>query len=825
MNSSLTVTLSGAVFWALAALQAPAAATAPPPQANGVRTMERIPLVPNAGGPLVSQNRYSPDDFGYVDPNPPGYHPLGQSTTRLITRDEIFIAQPDRGATGAESTLFDDARTGHADLGLNYGLAGALVRSTVAGNVDADAADELVVLTQGLDRDRFHLAVFDGAGQQGTPALQLEIFRPFDEDCVEGRVTLGDVDGDGRNEILVAGRPGYPGETHHGGWIRVYDDVVDGGALLFEAPYGFLCSDVQVIAADIDGDGVDEIAMFGENAIYGQLWILPFDDAAADVPFAQLGGWMTMESLGSEKIQGRIIAGDYTGDGKEELGVVSMVSRDEGSQQRLSLAIHLTAFSDQGFTSLPRFYSDRGLHAQNHAADLHRDWDAVNRRLGGGARDEVVTFSVQPGGRFRPDSFRFNPNAQDWTINPPGPRLVAPGPMVVKIEAGDVDADGSEEVVVATQFAIGGQAFLRPRVFDWSPSGISQTLLAEQNSLNGRIYPPTLAVADVDFDGLTIQATGGQEVTLADPIPLVLLTAPPTKSGIDQDYSVCTTSYKSSTTSEVSLGVTTSTAISFYSGVTTGPLSDFASAAVTQSLETELTKNEVTTSSTTTFRTNVAGHAEDVMVFQGTLYHGYEYEIISAGDPEDVGKLLVLSVPVGTREYQWSADLYNQTVEPAHRIPSVLRPHTIGDPSTYRTEAQLDAHRAPFVGWRDVSDETVPQSGQRGLGFALTERQTTEEERSISHGVDADFSVGFNAFGGSYSVTSGSMVSVSVEETAEYSGNLGAINDVNDYFTWQYSAGLCMYHYGMDAATNDPIDGAIPFQVVTYWVDPFGNGY
>jgi hypothetical protein len=823
MNLPQIATVTGAALASLATLQTPAVASLP--QANTIRSRERIPIVPDAGGPAIHQTRYSPDDFGYVDPNPAGYHPLGAETTRLITRDEIFVAQPDRGASGTTSTLVDDERTGYADLGLSYGLEGARVRSTAAGNVDGDMDDELVVLLQDQALDQFHLAVYDGAGAPGAPSFELEIYRPFGEDCVEGRVTLGDVDGDGRDEFLVAGRPGYLSETHNGGWVRVYDDVVDDGGLMFETPYGFLCSDVQVIAADVDGDGRDEIAMFGENALYGDLWILPFDDAAADVPFQQLGSWIRMESLGSAKVQGRIVAGDYTGDGKDELGVVSMVSRNEGSQQRLTLALHLTAYDGTGFSSFPRLLSGRGLHPQDQAADLHRAFDAVNRRVGGGARDEIVTFGVQPGGRFRPDSFRFNPGANDWTINQPGPALDAPGPMVVTIDAGDVDADGVEEVVVASQFAVGGLGILRPRLFDWTPSGITQTLLAEQNSLNPRIYPPVLAVADLDSDGLIIQATGGQEITLADPIPLVLLTAPPTKSGIDQNYAACSTSYKSSTTSEVSLGVTTTTAISFYSGVTTGPLSDFASAAVTQSLETELTKNEVTTTSTTTFRTNVAGHAEDVMVFQGTLYHGYEYEILRAGDPADVGKRLVISVPVGTREYQWSADLYNQTVDAPHRIPSILRPHTIGDPSTYRTEAQLDVHRAPFVGWRDVSDETVPQSGQRGLGFALTERQTTEEERSITLGVDADFSVGFNAFGGSYSVTSGSMFSVSVEETAEYAGNLGAINDVTDYFRWQYSAGLCMYHYGMDAVTHEPIAGATPFQVVTYWVDPFGAGY
>ncbi|WP_145201627.1 FG-GAP repeat domain-containing protein [Planctomycetes bacterium Poly30] len=777
---------------------------------------------------LLQRLHYTVDAFGYDDPHPPGYHPLGEDTVGLLQRSEIFIAQPDRGPGDSVADLLDDAGTSYAIRATetDFVLATGRIRATTAGNVDSDVEDELIVLMQDPALDRFHLQVFDSPAPTATAIMTVEIVRPFGEDCVDGRLSVGDVDGDGRDEILVTGRPQLLGIPEYAGWLRVYDDVEDGGGLLFETAYGFRNTDVTAVAADIDGDGVDEVAMFGENSHYGDLWILPFDDAAAAAPFAQLGDWFRAEAFGITEIQGRLTAGDYDGNGVEELAVVSMVANPSGGGRRLTMGIRGVFLNGAGqLETVSLHSSDRGQHSLGGAFELHRSWDAVTRSDGPGSLDTIVTVAVLGSGAFRPDTHRWNSATASWSTTPSGNVFFASGPLRIKLEAGDVDADGADEVVVGSQFAIGGEGILRARILDWSQGAVSTTELPERISLNQRVYPPSLAVGDFDGDGLIIRSTGIEQITLADPIPLVLLTAPPTRGGIDQDYDSCETSYQNSTSQEVSLGVTTSAAFSFYTGVTTGPLSDFASAEVKQTLEQVLTKNDVSTSSTTVFRTNTAGHAEDVMVFQGTLFHGYEYEVVSASDPDDVGKRMVLSIPVGTREYQWSADLYNQVVGPALAIPTDLRPHTVGDPASYRSLVELDAHRQPFVGWRDHSVVTVPQSGSTRLGFALTERQTTEEERSLSIGIDADFSVGFASFGSSASVTGGSMYSVSVEETAEYSGTLGAIGDPSDYFRWQYEAGLCMYHYGMDATSGQAQPGVTPFQVVTYWVNAFGSGY
>ncbi len=113
------------------------------------------------------------------------------------------------------------------------------------GNVDGDAESETVVGT-GPDRDP-HVRVFD------ANKTRLAGFLAYNQTFQGGvDVATGDVDGDGRDEIITAA--GIGGGAH----IKVFE--LDGNMIGSFGAYqtGFK-SAVNVSSADVDGDGTDEI--------------------------------------------------------------------------------------------------------------------------------------------------------------------------------------------------------------------------------------------------------------------------------------------------------------------------------------------------------------------------------------------------------------------------------------------------------------------------------------------------------------------------------------------------------------------------------------
>lgn len=134
----------------------------------------------------------------------------------------------------------------------------------------------------------------------------------------------GDVDGDGRDELLV----GLGAEAQ--GWLQVLDDKLRGFAPYAGAPAGNGFVDLGVsrallpAAGDVDGDGRDEIIVGYENTGTG-VTILddaltgfdPFDDGRADSKGSvSLTSWNQYVSSSATT---RPASGDVDGDGLDEI--------------------------------------------------------------------------------------------------------------------------------------------------------------------------------------------------------------------------------------------------------------------------------------------------------------------------------------------------------------------------------------------------------------------------------------------------------------------------------------------------------------------------
>jgi len=95
-----------------------------------------------------------------------------------------------------------------------------------------------------------HVRAFDGNGTPRSTGF-------FAEPGTSGqRVAVGDVDGDGKDEIVTASGPGVRGA------VRVFSITILGGAVLEATlfPYGpFWMGGVSVAVGDVDGDGMGDI--------------------------------------------------------------------------------------------------------------------------------------------------------------------------------------------------------------------------------------------------------------------------------------------------------------------------------------------------------------------------------------------------------------------------------------------------------------------------------------------------------------------------------------------------------------------------------------
>jgi hypothetical protein len=221
--------------------------------------------------------------------------------------DEVIVGR-DAGLN-ERYFVFDDATAGFAELqagGSDWGI-GRAATAIAAGNVDADAALEFAVGRNGPNGFRYR--IYDDAAN-GFEAIHTGGDSwPNDRDVTA--LAFGDVDGDGLDELVV-GRTG--GATQRPRWI-VVDDAAAGFAEMLAAgdDWGDERSVTALATGDVDNDGRDEIVV-GRSAGANMRWEA-FDDA--DAGFASILAMGV--SLGDDRSVTALALGDVDGDGIDEL--------------------------------------------------------------------------------------------------------------------------------------------------------------------------------------------------------------------------------------------------------------------------------------------------------------------------------------------------------------------------------------------------------------------------------------------------------------------------------------------------------------------------
>jgi len=258
-----------------------------------------------------------------------------------------------------------------------YG-AGDWGADVAAGDIDGDGRDE--VLT-GPGPGEIYGPQVRGFEAEGIQVPGVNYFA-YGTNKYGVRVSAGDVDGDGIDEIITGAGPGAVFGPHVRGWNANGGSVRPMSAISFFA-YGTHKYGVNVVCGDLDGDGTDEIVTgAGPGAVFGpHVRAFRYDGhAVVSVP------GVSFFAYGTPKYGVNVACGDVDGDGIDEIVT--------GAGPGAVFGAHVRGFDVDGGTAsaIPGF-SFFAYNTPKYGVNV------ACGDLDGDRRDEVVT-APGPGPAF-----------------------------------------------------------------------------------------------------------------------------------------------------------------------------------------------------------------------------------------------------------------------------------------------------------------------------------------------------------------------------------------------------------------------------------------
>ena len=344
--------------------------------------------------------------------------------------------------------------------------------------------------------------------------------------------------------------------------------------------------------------------------------------------------------------------------------------------------------------------------------------------------------------------------------------------------------------------------------------------------------PSRISMADRDSDSPRAVLSGGPEVVPGASVPVVAMLLPPYSYEYSAGFS--STGYGMAETLSETYSDTVSMSVGMDVGVSGNFLGLFAakySEKVGASASMTLGENQTRSTGN---RSGMRSQPDDfgfnygAVVVSWGCFHAYTYEITDPSGlvPGSDGELVVLTVPVDSGTAMLSTNRYNAMATAVGDLPIIEAPYTIGDLYDYPTEPETiygepieeDQYVFPDLDWYEVSDV-----GYVGWFNVVGESVTNSSSYGMDMGVSAGVTVSGIAVGMSTSAGWGKGYSLTLGETALFSGGIPPFRDdpdteVDEYADNFYRVAPIVYMQDYTDAEGN----TSAFYVQTYAID-MGN--
>ncbi|MCL2165397.1 MAG: FG-GAP-like repeat-containing protein, partial [Oscillospiraceae bacterium] len=241
----------------------------------------------------------------------------------------------------------------------NVGVGGR----SVSGDFNGDGkTDYATLFDYGNGRMKIH--VFLSTGTKFSEEIWYESMTPgwYPLDKVSGRVVAGDFNGDGLCDVAAMYDYGTTPENGQKSqwhvWLSTGSSFQKWQAWHTQTQYPLNNMTDKVVAGDFNGDGKDDIAAIyyynwsGMNEVRAHVWLSTGE---------KLNGaytWATNTQYGGFNINGRVVAGDFNGDGKDDIAAMY----DYGNAE---CRFHVWQSTGNAFTGWTSWRYGTQFHASN----------------------------------------------------------------------------------------------------------------------------------------------------------------------------------------------------------------------------------------------------------------------------------------------------------------------------------------------------------------------------------------------------------------------------------------------------------------------------